>query len=86
MLLHPVNQCCHDASVSIVFGDIEPDDAFDAGTVADPEQVAIRMQTLRYIRGVSPTDWSGLTHPERVVRIAIIAELFVWLREEGAVR
>lgn len=69
-----------------IFGDIEPEDAFDIETVIDPTQMAIRLQAIRHNHGIAQHDWSGLTPTEQLVRIAVLVEVLAWLREEGAVR
>jgi hypothetical protein len=68
------------------FGDIEPDDSYDAETVLDPEQVGRRLQELRIEHGEAATGWDDLAPAERALRLAIIVALIAWFRRQGAVR
>lgn len=67
----------------MTFGDFDDDDAFDLEP-ADPEQVAIKLQQLRFAHGISPSPWEGLSPAERAVRVLIIGLLLAWLRRQGA--
>jgi hypothetical protein len=66
------------------FGDFELDDAYDPNEPADPEQVAIKLQTLRYDRSLESRRWNQLTVNEQTVRIGVVIALLAWLRRSGA--
>lgn len=65
------------------FGDYDDDDALDTA-VADPEQVAIKLQSLRLRHRIEMVAWADLTQIEREERIEVIIALFAWLRRQGA--
>ena len=67
----------------ITFGDIEPDDSYVAGNVADPEHVAMRLHELRIeidnLVGRDPARWDALTGPERVLAASIGRVIVEWI-------
>jgi hypothetical protein len=69
------------------FGDFDPDDAFGVEP-PDPEQVAKKLQELiaRRSSGRERRLWDQLPDDFRRIRIEAIAELFDWLRRQGAMR
>lgn len=67
------------------FGDIEDDDVWGTEP-ADPEQVARRFHDLRRERQREDVDWDSLTNGERLVLIAIVADLLAWGRRQGVFR
>jgi hypothetical protein len=67
------------------FGDFDDDDAF-GNEPADPEQVARKLHEFRLARQRETVDWDGLTNGERLVLIAILADLLAWGRRQGVFR
>jgi hypothetical protein len=65
------------------FGDFDADDALDHEP-ADPEQVARRLHELRLERQREDIQWDDLTEGERLILIAIVAEILDWLRRQGS--
>jgi hypothetical protein len=68
------------------FGDIDPDDPFDAETVLDPEQVARRLQEERVAAGLLVPDWDDLEPEQRAKTVVAVAAVILWLHRQGAVR
>lgn len=67
----------------MTFGDFDVNDAYDTAP-ADPEQVARRLQRYRRDRGLDPAGWDDLTPAQRLLLIAVVADLLAWLRRQGA--
>ena len=65
------------------FGDLDPDDVIDHEP-ADPEQVARRLHELRFERNRESVRWDDLSFGERLVLVAIVAEILAWLRRQGS--
>lgn len=71
---------------SVVFGDIEADDAYDPTGAPDPAQVAQRLQELRTELDAATPAWPELDDDARAVAVEAMRRLIEWLRRQGSLR
>ncbi len=71
--------------MTIAWGDIEPDDVYSSGALADPDQVAYRMHELvAYLNAAAGSasaliSWDELTPSEQQLGLAIGAVIVQWM-------